>query len=858
MPAELKIRIAAETAQAERALLGLMDRLRERLGALEQFNQRIGNGARALTQALLVGAGVLGAGALRRYTQEALAAARGQAQLAAALRSSGQFTQEFVRELTAVQEELKRTIGADEDTTRAVQRLLITFGIGRRELPELTERVFDLAAALGMDAVSAAQALGRALAGEDVTGGRLRLEIERTLPKAQQLAQALEQLRSRYAGQAAAAFRDAAPEVQRFNLALDDARKAIGSVVLSLSAPFIEGLTRGIERLRQWAEATRSAVSDADSLLSRVSRALGEWGGRHLPTLVTLGAVLVVLRAAFWMLAIPVNILRSAFVLLTGQGITQSVSALQMLTSRISTTTLMTSQLTRSISSLRVVLLTLPGALATAGAALAGMIAGDFLNQLEVTSGGVKLKIAQWAQLTSVELMRAWSQVRAKLGLINAEQLAAIQKNLDETAFRLQFPGVEPGRITPRSRAAAPAGPERSLAEQLEDLRRRAQPGIEQAAQPAFQAALQSGLADLDRAFERGLIRLRDYVIERQRLINFAANREIATLTQAQDIVQKDLAALAEQTEALLKEADTPENRRQLLDLEKQSLDLKREEAELTARIQAAEMQRQSDLRAEAARMPMGFSGELVAQLKGMLDQLGTAAQNAAAIVTNTLGAAFQAIGQTLTNLIMGTVTWRQALYQIGTQILSTLLNSVINFFVNLIARAVINALVGTAIQKAAAAAAADSWAGPAILASVATFGAAAAQAPASVAAALATAPALATMSLATGGGGFAAGGFTGEGPRDAIAGVVHRGEWVMPADTVRAWGRDVMAAIQAGPERAALDGAIRQPSGGRLNLLLVDSRQSAAARAFLESAEGRALIVDLVRQHRLEAGIPT
>lgn len=853
MPADLKIRLTADTAQAEGALGSFLSRLRQ----VEQLNQRIGAGARVFNQALVAGAALVGASALRRYTQEALAAARGQAQLAAALRSSGQFTQDFVRELTAVQEELKRTIGADEDTTRAVQRLLITFGIGRRELPELTERVFDLAAALGMDALSAAQALGRALAGEDVTGGRLRLEIDRTLPKAQQLAQALDQLRTRYAGQAAAAFRDAAPEVQRFSLALGDARKAIGAVVLAIAGPFLDGFTRGIERLRQLADAARDAFASVDGLLGRLSRALGEWSGRHLPAILGLLAGLVALRAAFWLAAIPVNLLRSAFVLLSGQAIGQSLVSLQALSARISATTLLTGQLTRSLASLRAVLLTLPGALATAGAALAGVIAGDFLNELEVTSGGVKLKIAQWAQLMSVELMRAWAQVRAKLGLISQEQLAAIQKNLDETAFRLQFPGVEPGRITPRARTPAPAAPERSLAEQLAELRRRAQPGIEQAAQPAFQAALQAGLADLDRAFERGLISLRVYVAERQRLINFAAHREIAILTQAQALVQKDLVSLAEQTEALLKEADTPDTRRQLLELERQRLELKREEAELTARIQAAEIQRQADLRTEAARLPAGFSGELVAGLKGMLDQLGTAAQNAAAIVTNTLGAAFQSISQTLTNLIMGTITWGQALYQIATQILSTLLNSVINFFVNLIARAVLNALIGTAVQQAAAAAAAASWAGPAILASVATFGAAAAQAPASVAAALATAPALATMSLATGAGGFARGGFTGEGPRDAVAGLVHRGEWVMPADTVRAWGRDVMAAIQAGPERAALDGIVPQPSGGRLNLLLVDSRQSAAARAFLESTEGRALIVDLVRQHRLEAGIP-
>jgi hypothetical protein len=51
----LKIRIGAETAQAERAL-GVLNGLRQRLGALEQFNQRISNGARAQSGAAVAAA----------------------------------------------------------------------------------------------------------------------------------------------------------------------------------------------------------------------------------------------------------------------------------------------------------------------------------------------------------------------------------------------------------------------------------------------------------------------------------------------------------------------------------------------------------------------------------------------------------------------------------------------------------------------------------------------------------------------------------------------------------------------------------------------------------------------------------
>jgi hypothetical protein len=63
---------------------------------------------------------------------------------------------------------------------------------------------------------------------------------------------------------------------------------------------------------------------------------------------------------------------------------------------------------------------------------------------------------------------------------------------------------------------------------------------------------------------------------------------------------------------------------------------------------------------------------------------------------------------------------------------------------------------------------------------------------------ALATSPAVGTMALASG-GGYAEGGFTGIGGKYEPAGIVHRGEWVMPAETVDRHGMAEMAAIQSG-----------------------------------------------------------
>lgn len=59
-------------------------------------------------------------------------------------------------------------------------------------------------------------------------------------------------------------------------------------------------------------------------------------------------------------------------------------------------------------------------------------------------------------------------------------------------------------------------------------------------------------------------------------------------------------------------------------------------------------------------------------------------------------------------------------------------------------------------------------------------------------------------------GGGFAAGGYTGGGGKYTPAGVVHRGEYVMPQETVATYGLDAMRAIHAGMARFSIMGPPR------------------------------------------------
>lgn len=192
-----------------------------------------------------------------------------------------------------------------------------------------------------------------------------------------------------------------------------------------------------------------------------------------------------------------------------------------------------------------------------------------------------------------------------------------------------------------------------------------------------------------------------------------------------------------------------------------------------------------------------GVGGGMVAGMQESLIQLGTAASNAGAVVSNTLGTAFQTIGDQLSRLILGTVTWGEALANIGRNILTQLVQSMVQFFVNLIARQILTAVVGSSIAASQAAAMSASWAGPAVLASIASYGAAAEIGPAAVTAALASAPAIASLGAVA---GYEEGGFTGTGPRSEVAGVVHRGEFVVPAAVVERVGLGRLEGLMASP----------------------------------------------------------
>ena len=196
---------------------------------------------------------------------------------------------------------------------------------------------------------------------------------------------------------------------------------------------------------------------------------------------------------------------------------------------------------------------------------------------------------------------------------------------------------------------------------------------------------------------------------------------------------------------------------------------------------------------------PNSVREQMVQANAQLRESFGTTAQQIAQVYTSVIGSAVSSISNGLTGLIMQTMTWRQALLSIGTTILTTIVSSIVQMGVRWILTHTLMAGVAKALAAASlaanipiAAAQASIWATPAALATVASFGGAAAAAPGQLALAIGAAQLEAL-------GSFDTGGYTGDGPRDQVAGVVHRRELVLDADATAQFNPAQRAMLQRG-----------------------------------------------------------
>jgi hypothetical protein len=260
----------------------------------------------------------------------------------------------------------------------------------------------------------------------------------------------------------------------------------------------------------------------------------------------------------------------------------------------------------------------------------------------------------------------------------------------------------------------------------------------------------------------------------------------------------------------------------------------------------------------EIARLgpdPTSIREQFGETFRGLRDQFGSVAQQMAQSFADVFNGAIASISQGITGLIMRTQTWGQALANIGTSILTSVVEAIITMGTRWILTQGLMAIAGKSILAASVAATAPIaaaqaliWATPATLATISSYGGAAAAAPGFIAAAQAS-----TLGLAGISGAFADGGRPPVG-RPALVGergpelfIPDRSGLIIPADRTA-----TMLRASSGPVSATLSRESASAVGGGKTELALFMDQGAMARWVDKHVEAKVIKVMEGHSHRI------
>lgn len=263
--------------------------------------------------------------------------------------------------------------------------------------------------------------------------------------------------------------------------------------------------------------------------------------------------------------------------------------------------------------------------------------------------------------------------------------------------------------------------------------------------------------------------------------------------------------------------------------------------------------------RAEGAPDPYSMRDQMLNTVTELENRIGTAAESVARAFSSVIGTAIEGIAQGIEGLVKGTMDWADALRSIGSSILNGVISAISRMFAEWIAKRALMAIKNMMFSTQEGATDAAAKAPGAMMSSISSYGVAAVVGMAAMLAALAAIS-----------GAFAQGGRPTPG-MPALVGeegpelfVPDRPGLIVPAGITER----IMSAVSAPTEgfyqgaesesQPAASASAPQPRGTNANmsLVLVDNRRH--AREFLESSDGQALIVDVIRRRRMDIGLKT
>ncbi len=252
---------------------------------------------------------------------EAIEFQRVDAQLSAALTSTGYAVGFTKKELSDYADQLSSVTAIDDDVIKSAEAMLVTFTNVRNEgFKEATKAVLDMATAMNGGGIPSMEQLkataiqvGKALndpekgataltrAGVTLTDAQQKLieKFEKTgqLAKAQKIV--LDELSKEFGGSAALAAQTYEGKIAKLNNAFGDIRKNIGLAIVAAVSPYIDSTTEMAKRTAQASEKTSALaeivytaaefIKGAGYIIQAVGKILGTW----IVTIITAGNVVV-------------------------------------------------------------------------------------------------------------------------------------------------------------------------------------------------------------------------------------------------------------------------------------------------------------------------------------------------------------------------------------------------------------------------------------------------------------------------------------------------------------------------------------------------------------------------------------
>ena len=784
---------------------------------VEEVNNRLRSLASTANAALAtIGLG-LSIERLNEFGNKALEAGKQQAAFADQVLGSKEGSHELVEELNHLNEELERTTGTSKATSRQLEQLLLRAGATGDQVKSATRAIIEFAASsagtVGPVELAAAvsKKLGSAADQNDISLGRLGI-------RAKDFNGAVAEMAVR-GGRSAEASKEASAGMVDFETATHHAELAIGRFVNLVRVPFLTSFTGTLDATKEKFDGvTKAADKSAESatnwglLIAQVSAAIGHAVSNIGNVAVALMSVVEAVMAGMSLLGTAANAV--------------VVNAAETMTNK-------------TIDALR----GLAKFAAQAASTLSSGLIPDKSAQIDALAESLKAKVGGASDVVRKSLSaaadegfgvatKALERFQAHVDAMGkGGKLLDVLNKVKEQYKALVSPASVVDNVSPGSRVAPPGEADgTNKAKAATDALTQSKFALASAEQ-TYKTALEttklleeSGQISRGQANERNLGATRAYIAELER-------------------AKAALPPLIAQLEAVGNTKGAAEAK-----LEFQQLVSKIIEAKITL-------------------SNTSFFGRMTAGIRQLASEWSDLAKQISGAVTQTFQNFASTASQAITGLIFGTGNWRQSILQVGQTFVQTMIQMMIQWVLSRTVMSALNKMFAAKDAVAngvAAAASAVAWAPAATSASIATSGAAAGSGLTAFLAAIGAG--IAAIAGIGAGGGFQVGGYTGDGPANRPAGIVHAGEVVFPAPRVRELGRDWLVNMAIGTltrpgyqRGGAVGGDTFAPGGASANqpihIINVYSMEDAFAYA-INSPRGRKIINDHINNNRIDLGI--